>query len=138
MWDALRSGRSALIKINLARTPLPGHPRTDNGLLTALVRLITAADARCAIAECAGGLLAENLRAIGLGGVLEQPGVRCIDLDLEEAEEVVIHGESHYIPRCLRDYAVRIALPVASKRLDMLFSNNVKLFVGAVPGVIIS
>jgi hypothetical protein len=33
----------------------------------------------------------------------------------------------------LREYAVRIGIPATSKRPGMTFSNNVKLFVGAVP-----
>ena len=45
----------------------------------------------------------------------------------------VADGETHYLPRCLRDYAVCIALPATSKRPGMTYSNNVKLFVGAVP-----
>ena len=43
------------------------------------------------------------------------------------------YGEQHYIPKCLQEYPVRIAIPATSKREGMVYSNNVKLFVGAVP-----
>jgi uncharacterized protein (DUF362 family) len=122
-----------LIKVNLAGPRRPGNPRTDAGVLTALLHLITETGARCAVAEGAYGYLAENLHAIGLGPVLKQTQTQVIDLDLEEAEEVIINGEAHYIPRCLREYTVRLAVPAATKREEMLFSNNVKLFVGTVP-----
>jgi hypothetical protein len=46
---------------------------------------------------------------------------------------VAVDDEVHYLPRCLKDYAVRIGMPMTSKRPDMVFSNNIKLFVGAVP-----
>ncbi|MNP51633.1 hypothetical protein D3C76_1459730 [compost metagenome] len=59
--------------------------------------------------------------------------MRVLDLDLEEAEQVIIDGEDHYIPRCFREYGVRIGIPATSKRPGMIFSNNIKLFVGAVP-----
>jgi uncharacterized protein (DUF362 family) len=75
----------------------------------------------------------QNLEHVGLGVVVEECGVQVLDLDLEEADCVVVDGEEHYLPRCLKDYAVRIGIPATSKRPDMVFSNNVKLFVGAVP-----
>jgi hypothetical protein len=59
--------------------------------------------------------------------------VRAIDLDLEDFDCVTADGEQHYLPRCLKDYAVRIGIPATSKRPNMVFSNNVKLFVGVVP-----
>ena len=52
---------------------------------------------------------------------------------LEAVDCVGVDGEEHYLPRCLKDYAVRIGMPATSKRPGMTFSNNVKLFVGAVP-----
>ncbi|MFW9992849.1 MAG: hypothetical protein ACFFD4_12470 [Candidatus Odinarchaeota archaeon] len=42
-------------------------------------------------------------------------------------------GQVHFIPECLKSFDVRIAIPCTSLRKDILFSNNVKLFVGAVP-----
>ena len=54
-------------------------------------------------------------------------------MDLEDCDEVVSYGEPHYIPKCFREYPVRIAVPAASKREGMIYSNNIKLFFGAVP-----
>jgi hypothetical protein len=59
--------------------------------------------------------------------------VKLIDLDLEDTDCVVVDSEEHHLPKCLRNYAVRLAMPATSKRPGMAFSNNVKLFVGAVP-----
>lgn len=130
---AIEEGGSALVKINLARSPKPGHPRTDPALLTDVIRYAAHLGARCAIAEGADGFLMQNLEYTGLGGVAEDYGVQVVDLDLEDVDCVSVDGEEHYLPRCLKDYAVRIGMPATSKRPGMTFSNNVKLFVGAVP-----
>ena len=43
LGTAIREGGSVLIKVNLARLPEPGHPRTDPALLAHVVRYV----ARC-------------------------------------------------------------------------------------------
>lgn len=133
MQIALRKGGSALIKINLARPPEPGHPRTDPGILEEVIRYIAHSGAGCAIAEAANGFLRQNIESIGLDRVVEEHRVAVLDLDQGDFDGVVVDGEQHYLPRCLRHYAVRIGIPATSKRPGMTFSNNVKLFVGAVP-----
>lgn len=133
LGNAIEEGGSVLIKINLARPPKPGHPRTDPELLTEMIRYASHLGARCAVVEGADGFLTQNLEHIGLGGVVEEYGVQVVDLDLEEADCVAVDGEEHYLPRCLKDYAVRVGMPATSKRTGMTFSNNIKLFVGAVP-----
>ena len=130
---ALRKGGSALIKINLARPPEPGHPRTDPDLLMEVIRYISHSGACCAIAEAADGFLRQNIESIGLDRVVDEHSVVVLDLDQGDFDCVTVGGEQHYLPRCLRDYAVRIGIPATSKRPGMTFSNNVKLFVGAVP-----
>ncbi|MCL2573160.1 MAG: DUF362 domain-containing protein [Defluviitaleaceae bacterium] len=87
----------------------------------------------CAIAEGANGYLEENLIASGFGNMLNRHDIKVVDVDLEDCDEVEVYGECHYIPKCFKDYAIRIAMPSASKRKDMLYSNNIKLFFGAVP-----
>lgn len=129
----LKEKGSALIKINLARPPEIGHPRTDPMLLTKIIRYAIDNGCNCAIAESADGYLKENLKKIGLKWLLEEQKVEVIDLDFEDFDTVNIEDEEHYIPKCLKDYGVRIAIPVTSKRINMIFSNNIKLFVGAVP-----
>jgi uncharacterized protein (DUF362 family) len=133
MGEAIKRGRSVLIKVNLARAPEPGHPRTDPVLLTNIVRYVAQCGARCAIAEGADGFLRQNVETIGLGQIVAEHKVELLDLDLEDFDCVRVEGEEHYLPRCLKDYAVRIGVPLTSKRPGMIFSNNVKLFVGAVP-----
>jgi hypothetical protein len=59
--------------------------------------------------------------------------IKLIDLDLEDTDCIIADGEKHYLPKCLRNYPVRLGIPATSKRPGMTFSNNVKLFVGAVP-----
>jgi len=125
--------KSVLIKINLARPAEPGHPRTDAALLADVIRYIHSYGGACTIAECANGYLHSNLEQAGLADILQKYHVDILDLDQEEAEQVIINGEEHYLPKCLRNYDVRIGIPAASKRPGMIFSNNVKLFVGAVP-----
>ncbi len=130
---ALERNKSVLIKINMARPPEPGHPRTDVTLLTRVIQYFASKKVDCAIAEGANGFLKENLEHVGLEKLVQENQVQIIDLDLEEYDRVVVGDEEHYLPKCLRDYAVRIGVPAFSKRREMIFSNNVKLFVGAVP-----
>ena len=122
-----------MIKINLSRPPVPGHPRTDAALLSEVIEYIYACGGTCALAEGANGYLNKNLTEIGLSEVINRLHVEIIDVDLEEVEKIIMNGEGHYIPKCFKQYNLRIAIPVASKRPGMIFSNNVKLFVGAVP-----
>jgi uncharacterized protein (DUF362 family) len=129
----LRAGDAVLIKVNLARPPEADHPRTDPGLLRRVIRYLTACQARCTIAECADGHLAHNLTQIGLADLLRERSVEVLDFDLEPVEAVTVDGEVHYLPVCLRRYDLRIAMPATPKRVGAIFSNNVKLFVGAVP-----
>jgi uncharacterized protein (DUF362 family) len=133
LGTAIREGGSVLIKVNLARLPEPGHPRTDPALLAHVVRYVARCEARCAIAEGADGFLRHNVECIGLGGLVRECRVRVLDLDLEDADCVSVGDQAHYLPKCLRDYAVRVGMPATSKRPGMTFSNNVKLFVGVVP-----
>lgn len=133
LGTAMQHGGSVLIKINLSQPPQPLHPRTDPALLASVIQYAARNNAGCAIAEGANGFLTQNLESIGLGVMLKEHQVRIIDLDLEEADCVRVDDEKHYLPRCLRNYAVRLGLPATSKRPGMVFSNNIKLFVGAVP-----
>jgi len=122
-----------LIKINLSGIRQKNHPRTDMTLLKAVVDYIYQNGGKCAITEGTSGNLTENLIASGFGGVLKHYGVKVINTEIEECCKVVSYGENHYLPKCFEKYPVRIAIPATSKRNDMLYSNNVKLFVGAVP-----
>ena len=130
----LGPGSSAVIKINLAHPPRHDHPRTNPDWIRAVVSFVKAQGASCAIAEGANGFLEKNIAAIGLGEFVRENGVELIDLDLaEDVETVAIGDETHYLPRQLRDFRCRIGIPATTWRSGMIFSNNVKLFVGAVP-----
>ncbi|MFT5871283.1 MAG: hypothetical protein ACI8WT_000201 [Clostridium sp.] len=131
--NAISINGSVLIKINLARPAKQGHPRTDNKLLSQIIQYVYSNNGNCTIAESANGYLRKNLEQEGLTEIINKYNVDVIDLDFEEVEEFNIDGEKHYLPKCLRNYGVRIGIPATSKRQRMLFSNNVKLFVGAVP-----
>lgn len=131
--DKIISDKSVLIKVNLARPAEPEHPRTDAKLLSEVIEYIYSHGGTCAIAEGANGYLRKNLELAGLSNIISRFHVDVVDLDFEEAEPVTVTGEEHYIPKCLKDYGIRIAVPAAAKRPNMIFSNNVKLFVGAVP-----
>jgi uncharacterized protein (DUF362 family) len=131
--NKINSEKTVLIKINLSRPAVPGHPRTDPFLLSELIKYIYANNGICTIAESANGYLAVNLEQAGLADIISQHQVKVIDLDFEETKHIVFQGEDHYIPRCFLDYGIRIGLPATSKREGMVFSNNIKLFVGAVP-----
>jgi uncharacterized protein (DUF362 family) len=133
MKNKIIRGKSVLVKINLSRPAAPEHPRSDPFLLSELVKYIYENNGTCAIAESANGYLAANLEQAGLTDIISQYNVKVIDLDLEEADEVIFNDEKHYIPKCFQAFGLRIGLPVASKREEMVFSNNIKLFVGAVP-----
>lgn len=130
---ALKKSKSVLIKINLARPPEPGHPRTDPDLLTKVLQYISDYGACCAIAEGADGFLHKNIAYVGLEKVVKEYNVKVIDLDQEDFNSVVVEDEKHYLPKCLKNYGVRIGIPALSLRPERIFSNNVKLFVGAVP-----
>jgi uncharacterized protein (DUF362 family) len=132
--DALRPRGSAVIKINLARPPDPDRPRTHPDLIRAVVSFVRSHGASCAIAEGTNGFLKRNIECIGLADFVEENDVELIDLDLEEdVESIAVGGETHFIPRRLADFSCRIAIPATTWLPDMIFSNNVKLFVGAVP-----
>jgi hypothetical protein len=98
-----------------------------------VIRYFSRVGASSAIAECANGYLNDNLERIGLGKLVREHQVRVIDLDREDFDRVVVDDEEHYVPKCLREYGTRIGIPALSKRSGMIFSNNVKLFIGAVP-----
>jgi hypothetical protein len=117
----------------MSRPAVCGHPRTDIETLSATIEYICSNGGSCAIAEGASGCLMENLKHVGLADVISKYDVDVIDLDNEEAELLNINGEDHYLPGCLKEYGVRIGIPATSKRPGMIFSNNIKLFVGAVP-----
>lgn len=131
--EKVNSDKKVLIKINLARPAEKDHPRTDIKLLSNLIKYIYYNNGTCAIAESANGYLRQNLESAGLLEIINKYNLSIIDLDLEEVEQIIINGEEHYLPKCLKNYGVRIAIPATSKRPQMIFSNNVKLFVGAVP-----
>lgn len=131
--EKVDSDKKVLIKINLARPAQKGHPRTDAKLLSDVIQYVYLNGGTCAIAESANGYLRKNLEYEGLGDIINKYQVEIIDLDFEEVEMLIINEEEHYLPKCLNNYRVRIGIPATSKRSQMIFSNNVKLFVGAVP-----
>jgi uncharacterized protein (DUF362 family) len=131
--EEIEKHKSVLIKINLARPAKVEHPRTDPFLLSETIKYIKQNQGTCAIAESANGYLRENLGILGLDDIIRDYKVEVIDLDIEDTDKVIVDGEEHYIPKCFKDYGVRIAIPATSKRQGMIFSNNIKLFVGAVP-----
>ncbi|OPJ58057.1 DUF362 domain-containing protein [Clostridium oryzae] len=131
--SAINKNKYVLIKINLARPAEPGHPRTDVKLLSKVIEYVYLNGGDCTLAESANGYLRNNLKQAGLGEILSKYKVKLIDLDFEEVDEIDIDGEKHFLPKCLKNYGVRIGLPATSKRPEAIFSNNVKLFIGAVP-----
>ena len=131
--NRIQKDKSVLIKINMARPAEKNHPRTDARIVRDVIYYIYSNGGTCALAESANGYLRKNLELTGLSDVIISHNVSIIDLDLEETEGVAVTGEEHYLPKCLKDYDLRIAIPASSKRPGMVFSNNVKLFVGAVP-----
>lgn len=125
--------RDVLIKINLSSPYTINLPRTDMTLLNTVVNYIYENGGRCAIAEGANNYLTKNLIASGFEDMLKRYKIKVIDIDSEDCDEVLSYGEQHYIPKCFQEYPVRIAIPAISKREGMIYSNNIKLFVGAVP-----
>jgi hypothetical protein len=122
-----------LIKIKSARAYKKNHPCTDMYLLKNLVTFIYQNGGTCAITEGSNGYLTENLITFGFKDMLNYYDIKVIDVDLVDCDEVLVNGETHYIPKCFQEYSVRIGFPATSKREEMLYSNNVKLFFGAVP-----
>jgi uncharacterized protein (DUF362 family) len=134
MEEALRSASSMALKINLSSPPKVGHPRTDSDLIALLVDYAERLGVTTTIVEGADGHLEKNLRIVGLGEWLDEGRMACVDIDGAAVKAVrVPDGEMHYLPECLLDFEVRVALPVTSRRPNETFSNNVKLFVGIVP-----
>ena len=127
------SGKAVLVKINAAHPPAPDHPRTDSALLERVLTLLLDSEALPVICESTRGNFERNLDAMGLLGFVRSNAVQILEVDDLPTEKVTVNGEDHYIPKAYRDYAIRIAVPCASKREEMLFSNNVKLMFGAVP-----
>ena len=121
------------IKINLSGIYNKNLPRTDMALLKTVIKYIYQGGGRCTIAEGARGYLIKNLLASDFEDILKQYNIKIIDIDSEDFDEIMSYGEKHYIPKCFKEYPVRIAIPSTSKREGMIYSNNIKLFVGAVP-----
>ena len=122
-----------LIKIKSTRIYKKNHPCTDIFLLVKLVTFVYQNGGTCAITEGSDGYLTENLITSGLKDLLNYYNIKVIDVDLADCDEVLSNNEIHYIPKCFQEYSVRIGFPATSKREEMLYSNNVKLFFGAVP-----
>ena len=131
--SAISNMKNVLIKINLSGVYRKNLPRTDMTILQNTIDYVYQNGGTCAITEGANGYLHDNLVASGMENVLKHYQVKIIDADNEDFEEVISLGERHYIPKCYKDYPIRIAIPAASKRKDMYYSNNIKLFVGATP-----
>jgi len=131
---AIKQRGSILIKVNLPSPPTPDHPKSDPHLIRAVAEYALKLGASCAIAEAANGFLHDNLRCSGLLEFVQDSKIEVLDLDQVVAAQVVVNGEVHYLPTCLQVYGVRMAIPLTSKRTERtLFSNNVKVFVGATP-----
>ena len=132
--DLVKNGSRVAIKINLAKYPQINNPKTDPTLLSSTIKLVNSMGGHVTIIECANGFLEENLRLIGLGNDFDAGLFEILDLDFEDTEEIIAaDGEIHFLPKCLKQFDVRIAIPVASLRENHVFSNNVKLFIGIVP-----
>lgn len=133
MRERAKKANSAIIKINLARPPEKNHPRTSPQLIKSVITYLSNHNVKCVIAESADGYLEENIRMIGLSDFVKKYQVSLIDLDFEDVKNIKVNDEIHYIPKCLKNFDIRIAIPATSKRQDAVYSNNIKLFVGAVP-----
>ena len=127
------NNKNVLIKISLTRPNINNHSLTDMTLLRAVINYIYQIGGNCAITEGARGNLIKNLINSGFEDMLKKYNIKVIDIDLEDFDEVLSYGEKHFIPKCFKEYLVRIAIPATSKREGMIYSNNIKLFVGAVP-----
>jgi hypothetical protein len=125
--------KNILIKINLSQSYIKNHPRTDIAILRTVIDYIYENGGKCALMESANGYLLENLIISGFGDILKKYEITVIDGDIVDYCKVLSNGEQHYIPKCLQEYPLRIAIPATSKRKNMIYSNNIKLFVGAVP-----
>ncbi len=125
--------KSALIKINLARPPEINHPRSDTVLLKKVIEYFLEKEIHLSICESADGYLKENLKTIGLLDFFINHNVNIIEIDNTDTIEIKIKSQSIFIPKLFKEFDYRISLPCASKRKDMLFSNNIKNFVGATP-----
>ena len=122
--SALGVNGSVLIKINMAAPPKRGHPRTDPTLLKYVIEYLFDYSANCAIVEGADGYLQQNIACTGLEGLINDRCITLIDIDSEESEPVEINGEIHYLPSCLKEFPIRIGIPVTTKRPGLVFSNN--------------
>jgi uncharacterized protein (DUF362 family) len=127
------SHKTVLVKINAAHPPAPDHPRTDPELLKGVLALLVDSGARPTICESSRGKFERNLKAMGILRSVRTKSVRVLEVDDLPTERVTVNGEDHHVPEEYLDYEIRIAVPCASKRENMLFSNNVKLMFGAVP-----
>lgn len=122
------------IKINLQSPPQINAPRTDKILLECVIKYLLERECFVTILEGADGHLRENMINIGLGKLLMNPRVNCVDLDMETDIEFYEKGQRKYpIPKVLQKMDIRIAIPCATKRTGYMFSCNVKTFVGILP-----
>jgi uncharacterized protein (DUF362 family) len=134
LTDLLARGIKIGVKINLPRLPKRDVPRTDLQLLRYVIDFLYGRGCRVTVLEGANGFLESNIRSIGLGEQLDAGIFDIIDLDCQEGREYIAEdGETHFLPECLGDFDLRIAVPVTRLGKNTIFSNNVKIFVGVVP-----
>jgi len=125
--------KKILIKINLARPPKENHPRTDAILFKKVIEYFVENNSSISIAEGADGFLKKNLAVIGLLDFVLGNNIKIIEIDEAFSVEVKINNQEIYIPKIFMDFDYKLSLPCTSKRENMLFSNNIKNFVGAIP-----
>lgn len=128
------STKSVAIKVNLPRPPKVNRPRTDFNLLKSVMMALRDYGHKVTIIECANGLLEDNLRSIGFGSYISERICDFKDLDRQMASKYYTEdGSAHYLPNCLSEFDVRIAIPCTHYGDKLIFSNNIKTFIGLLP-----
>lgn len=132
--QSITSETQVAIKINLAKPPVAQIPRTDQTLLRFIIHYLNSLGTTPTIIESADGYLEQNLVGINLQDEIISNRLNFIDLDQQPVEKYIANdGEIHYLPKCLKQFNLRLAILGISYLPNHIFSNNIKLFVGLVP-----
>lgn len=147
VWDQLGqpsvAGRRVVVKPNMVHY-LPGYPAiTSPALVGALIGFLREAGAAEVVVADGGSFTRDSYRLVtasGLGKTLDRHGVRFVDLNYDDLEEVPLAGNygsrlsSLWLPRTIMEADFLISMPKLKTHHWEGVSLSLKNLFGVVPG----
>ena len=96
------TGKKILIKINLARPPKDGHPRTDSILMKNVIDFLSEYSNSITLSESTDGYFEKNIQEIGLGEYLKSKKISLLEIDELETIDVLCNNQHIFIPKVFK------------------------------------